>query len=430
MSNSYKHYLKLSSILKFSSLNYLQSFLSFGASILIARTIGKDLYGEYALGLIFLNILSTINQFGSEKTLVRDLVHEDEPKSVLKAATYINLFVSLLTLSGVAFWLLSQEISATGALIVILFSISGTCLGLSPFAWFDYTGHIHKQALILAREKMLYLGAIGGILLVAAYFDLALSKVALYGACAFLGCRLLSALQEWRFVFTHFEGVSTRTPFYVKKLLSHNVWIWLAVVGNLLMTQANQLMLRSHTSAAQLANYAIALQFIMLIRLFQGQLMRLMAPYIADLTHLSSRDLSTIRPKMHKCYGTVLALTLACVLPLFIAAPFLINRIAGMQYSAAIPIFRILLVWISFYGVGLINNQFLIGFNLNRSYLMITMTFGVISLFLADRLIPTYQGQGAAMSLLIAHCGSILTQVVVVQWFVHKMMRANIRLSA
>ncbi|MEL7141988.1 MAG: oligosaccharide flippase family protein [Cyanobacteria bacterium J06573_11] len=429
MSQSYKNYLKPSSILKFSSLNYLQSFLSFGASILIARTIGKDLYGEYALGLIFLNILSTINQFGSEKTLMRDLVHEDEPKSVLKAATYINLMVSAVTLSSVIFWLLFQDISGVGVVVVILFSLSGTCLGLSPFAWFDYKGRIHQQALILAGEKLLYLLSVGAILLLASRSHLALSHVALYGAGAFLCCRLLSAFQEWRFVFSHFEGASERTAFYVKKLLTSNVWIWLAVIGNLLMSQANQLMLRSQTSTAQLANYAIAFQFIMLIRLFQGQLMRLMAPYIADLTQIGSGQIASIRKKMHKCYGMVTALTLACVLPLFIAAPILINSIAGEQYVAAIPIFRILLMWISLYGVGLINNQFLIGFNLNRSFLIVTVTFGIISLFLAAALIPNYQGRGAALSLLIAHCGSIVTQVLVVEMFIYKMMKANARLS-
>lgn len=425
MGKSYKNYLKLSSILKFSSLNYLQSFLSFGASILLARTIGKGLYSDYALGLIFFNILSTVNQFGSEKTLIRDLVHEDEPKSVLKAATFVNIAVSFFTLSGVVIWLSFQEISSVGATVVVLFALSGTCLGLSPIAWFDFKGRIHRQAVLFATEKLFYLLLVGVILFLSDR-----TVIALQAAIAFMVCRLLCATQEWRFVFQNFEGPSDQTWTYIKKLLSNNVWIWLAVVGNLLMSQANQLILKSDASAADLADYAIAFQFVMLIRLFQRQLMRLMAPYIADLTNLAANNLVNVRKKMHKYYGMVIALTIAFVLPLFMAAPLLITGIAGEQYAEAVPIFRILLVWISFFGVGLINNQFLIGFNLNRSFLIVTMSFGLVSLFLASTFVPLYQGRGAALSLLFAHCGSIIAQVLVVEVFINKVLKANAKLSA
>lgn len=421
MRKSYKNYLKPSSILKFSSLNYLQSFLSFGASILLARTIGKELYGNYALGLIFFNILSTINQFGSEKTLVRDLVQNDEPKSVLKAATYINLAVSVLTLSGVGIWLFFQNMASENTAIVALFAIAGTCLGLSPIAWFDYQGRIHRQALLFALEKLLFFSAVCFILFVGKSGDLALQA-----AAAFFLCRLTIAVPEWLFVFRNFSGTSKKTNFYIKKLLFNNFWIWLAVIGNLLMTQANQLILRSASDTSQLASYAIAFQLIMLVRLLQRQLMRLMAPSIAELTNTVLENAKYVRKKMHRYYSLAAAVTIVLILPLFVLAPFLITTVAGNQYTDSIPIFQVLLVWISLFGVGLINNQFLIGFGLNRSYLLVTMTFGLLSLGLAFILIPKFGGVGAAMSLLLSHFGSIITQIAVVERFIQKSIRGNI----
>ena len=421
----YTNYLKLSSILKFSSLNYFQSFLSFSASIFLARNIGKELYGEYALGLIFFNILSTIIQFGSEKTLIRDLVQKKEPKSVLKAATFINIFISLTALISIFIWLYFQSISISGVAIITLFSFAGICLGLSPAAWFDYKGEIHFQALLLLVEKLFFLVSIFVIL----FFSKNSSLTAFYAALAFLVCRLACALKEWHFVFSDFEGESTKTLFYLKQILSNNVWIWIAVLGNMLMSQGNQLILKSDTSSSELASYAIAFQLIMMIRLFQRQIVRLMSPAIAELTKLGSNNMKFIRRRMHKYYFLSLISSLVLVIPLFIISPVLIKVVVGPQYLDAVPIFRILLIWISLFGLALVNNQFLISFNLNRTFLLITTFFGIISLFLSYSMIPIYQGRGAAISLLVSHYGSIFTQVFAVEIFIRKAIKAGMPLS-
>lgn len=421
MDKPYKNYLKLSNILKFSSLNYLQSFLSFSSSILLARMVGKELYGEYAFGLIFLNILSTLNQFGSEKTLIRDLVHNEEPKSVLKAATFINIAISTITLSSIFVWSYFHQLSFSARYIIIVFSIAGTCLGLSPIAWFDYKGKMNLQALLFVIEKLCYLTAVGFIL-----FFSDLRQVALRAATAFLICRLLTATQEWGFVTRNFEGLSKKTWSYVKKLLCNNIWIWLAVIANLLMTQVNQLILRSEATSSQLAVYAVAFQLIMIIRLFQNQFLRLIAPSIADLTNkLVEKEANKVKQKMHKIYGFILLITFTFVLPLFIAAPFIVKILAGSEYLDSIAVFRILLVWIFLFGFGLVNNQFLIGFNLNRSYLIVVMFFGLMSIFLSYILIPIYQSKGAAISLLVSHSGSILSQFFLVEKFIHKLEKSH-----
>ena len=212
-------------------------------------------------------------------TLMRDLVHEEEPKSVLKAATYINLTISIFTLSSVWIWMSFQDMGAINRATVMLLALAGTSLGVSPVAWFDYKGHIHRQAVIFASEKLFFLLSVITIVLFSNH-----STAAFQAAIALLSCRLLCAVREWQFVFRNFDGLSTQTGLYIRKLLTKNIWVWVAVVGNLLMAQGNQLILKSTTDKAQLASYAVAFQLIKLIRFFLKQLFLLMAPTIAELT--------------------------------------------------------------------------------------------------------------------------------------------------
>ena len=163
----------------------------------------------------------------------------------------------------------------------------------------------------------------------------------------------------------------------------------------------------------------------MLVRLFQRQLMRLMAPSIAELTNLRGNNLKAVRKKMHKYYSFSVVSSLVLVVPLFMIAPLLIKTVVGSQYLDAVPIFRILLIWISLFGLAIINNQFLIGFNLNIIFFIITISFGFLSLFIAFQLVPIYQGKGAALSLLRSHYGSILAQVTVVELFISKAIKSN-----
>ena len=83
----YSQYLSVKHILTFSGLNYLQSLLSFITSILLAKELGSYEYGYFAYGLIFTNTISVIIQFGLDKTLVRDLVQQDDAAQILFAAS-------------------------------------------------------------------------------------------------------------------------------------------------------------------------------------------------------------------------------------------------------------------------------------------------------------------------------------------------------
>jgi len=210
----------------------------------------------------------------------------------------------------------------------------------------------------------------------------------------------------------------------IKKLIWDNIWLWFANIGNLLMTQANQLILNNKFGPKELANYGLAFQVITIIRLLQTQLLRLTAPSIADVTQ-EGGNASEILQYLYKYCALTLALTLALVIPVYFLTPYFIHQFIGKDFSTAIPVLYILYIWSVFYGAALINSQFLIGLRLQRLSFFSTCFFGLLSLVLAQVFVEKYKAMGAALSLVISHLSSVLFQFFIVYIRVKKLQNQS-----
>lgn len=405
----YKKYLNFKYILTFSSLNYLQSGISFLVSILLARELGKQDFGYFSYGLIFANTISTLMQFGTDRTLVRDLVQLKDPPVVLSSAAWIWFILgSLITLGAAGWAFLFSDLGYTAALIVAASSCLGFVRGMSVMPWFDYKGKANYHSILMLVDRLLFL-----CFTVALIFFFKNERAVIYIAFAQLITRLIALSMEWSFVLKSAKLRFKPDLSTIKKIVTDNLWVWLAGIGNLLMTQANQLILNEKFGAEELANYGLAIQVIAIIRLLQTQLQRLTAPSIASVTDGKNNSKEILR-KLFRFCGLTFLLSLAIILPAYFLTPFVIKQFIGEQYLSAIPALNILYAWSLLYGVAIIINQFLIGLRLQLFFFVSTAIFGLLSLVLAVFFVDTYKSMGAAISLLIAHFCSVVFQFSIV----------------
>lgn len=412
---SYQKYLKPKNILTYSSINYLQALISFGVSFFLARELGKTQFGYYAHGLVFANTLFTLIQFGQEKTLVRDLIQLNNPSATFWAATLIKLTLGFLFIIMLLIWLLGvSDLNEFRIKIILLCGGSGMIRAWSPKAYFDYNGKINRQALYVLIDRIVYL--LGSISLIYWFHS---QRIVLFIAVCLLLSRLIAAILEWIYIYRNVPFHWDSTIAEVKTLLSSSVYVWIAAIGNLLMTQVNQLVLEGKMGAAELGLYGFALQLIMLVRLLQTQITRLVTPSIANIVSESSKK--EILKKWGRYSLLSMCATLFLVIPLYVFSGFIIRKLTGNEFVSSVPIFNVLLVWVTIFGVALINNQFLLSFRLQKQYMLVTLFFGIVSLYLSHYFINKYAGIGAALALLIAHFGSIITQFILVYRKVNKM---------
>lgn len=407
--DKFKSYLKVKSVVYFSILNYLQAGFSFAVSFLMAREFSKEEYSIYALGLIFSNSYSTLIQFGMEKTLVRDLVQRKDNAQILSASIVVKSIALIPLLLFLSYYIYQSGFVHKKAIVVILAALSGIIFGYSPKAWFDQAGKLHLNAKIALSDRFLFFIVAISILygLTVNYNDKILIIVS-FG----LFVRIVFLMVEWSIVLKNIKVKLNDIRDQVKFILNSNVFVWLAGISNMFMTQGNQLILEAMKGGSGLSLYALAFQIIMVVRLLQTQLIRLMTPSIANIVTTESKDV--LRRKLFRFMGISLGFSFVFILPLFFFGDDLILHVVGDKYLESIEILRLLLIWIVFYGIAIVNNQFLLSLHLNKQFFVITVFSGTLSLILSYYFIDYFGPLGAAISLLVSHGISIIGQVYVV----------------
>ncbi len=342
-------------------------------------------------------------QFGTERTLVRDLVQLKKPDLVLWSTAWIWFICGSIIIFAVTVWtILFSGLDYKASLIVASCSFLGFARGMAPVAWFDYKGKANFQSIILVIDRVLFFISAAIII-----FFLKNEKAIIYVSFAQLLCRLITLGIEWNFVLDTTQHIFKPVYYTIKELMRNNIWVWLAGIGNLLMTQINQLILNTKFGPKELANYGLALQIVTIIRLLQTQLLRLMAPSIAEVT-ANNKNAQQILKKIFRYCGLTFILTLCVILPLYLLSPYIILQFIGKDYLTAVPVLNVLYVWITFYGLALIISQFSLGLLLQRLSFISTSVFGLFSVILAHVFVNQYQSVGAALSLLISHFCSVL----------------------
>jgi len=395
--------------LSFSILNYTQAALGFLITIFLARTLSKTDFGYYTFGMIFFNSFFVLTSFGLDKSQVRDIIQLAEDKWRFHVnATWLKVLVGGILISATALWVLffgyAESIKNT---VLLLGSISGVIFALSAKAWYDAIGGLHRHAIITLCERIIF------FLSVILIINLVLgSTILIYIFSTLLLLKGIVTSYEWASIKDRSIHYFVKAKSSFKKIISSNVWLWLAAIGNLIMVQCNQLILENNDGLSALAAFGLAFQIVHFIKILQGQILRLATPQIAKVT--IDQHTSEIMRNLIRLCGLSLLLTLMIVIPFYFFIPIFIETVIGVNFSDSIPVFNVLLLWVSIYGIAIINNQFLVSLKLERFYFGITILFGIGSLFLSFLFIEYYGAIGAAYSLLVSHGCSIIAQFAAV----------------
>lgn len=386
-----------------SGANYGQAAVGFLVNFYLARTLGAEGYGLVSYGLVIATVVFTVVNFGAERTLVRDIVQREDKPRVLTASLALRALLGLLVGVLVAAIVLSSGASREKALVVMLCTVAACFWALYPVAWFDAHYRMHHQALVTLVERILY-----GVGILAMIRSDSLSE-AVTVAALLLGTRALSLLAQMlltrRSVRFDFGGFAANA----KGLLRGNAYIVAAALANLMISHWNQLSLESRLSLEHLGYYSLAFQLIAVVTLLQNQVLRFFAPRVAELTatgadpFLAARKLST-----YMAFGAVVSAGI--VLPLLLAAPWLIRSVFGGEYLPALSPLRVLGAWVVFTGAARMINSYLVSLHLDQTFFWSAAIAGVLAVALGWWLIPIQAETGVALSLLISHPVSVAVQ--------------------
>ena len=391
---------------------YLAAAISFGVQFWLAKTLGAATFGTFTFGILIANVLEVLILFGSDRTLIRDLVQSDKPLEVFWLANKLKAIVASFAIPLAALYLLTNsEGWDTTLLLTCMLGLTGCVKAFTPSSWFDFRGKLANQVGIVLIEKILFAG-----LVFASVFFLESTPTMTTVTSAFCISVIVGISLEWIRRPHGPESISA-TKFKtltMQGMAIGNLPIALAALGNLGMTHINQLTLKSSLGPVALANFAIAFQVARISNLFFSQFGRFFGPKIARVATVFESRPRFVMQSLFKIAAIAFACSLSLSVTLYFGGWFLISNFLPPSYEPAVTILIFLCAWCAFFGPATVVNRFIVSLHMKQIYFTCATVFGAISVALGYVLIPRFGGSGAAIALLAGHMGSTLTQLVLV----------------
>lgn len=392
---------KLRDLAVLLSVNVAVAGIGFFTQIRIANVLGKESFGLIAFGFSIATFAAVFIRFGSDRTLVRDLLQRPEMfaatvrASVLLRFTMFSLFVAVLLL--LKFSLPTDNDFSPGVILVV---IAHAALSLDLQGVYDSRREISRHATYNLFQKGVYFGIIWGILVVAPNV---LSVLAV-GVAALVAVFVYLALQ-YRWVFKRLprDTVPARNVCLMAVGLARgNVVVIASAVGGLLFGPLNQVALKHYSGAAELGGYAAAWMMTTLVSIVLTQVGRVGNPATVRIATADATRGERLR-FLQKYAALMVAITLPLALPAILAPTLILETFFRPEYASAAPVLRIMGIYVFIVAGDLVALQYLMAVRSEGSYLQAMSVGGVVGVFLCLTLIPLAGAIGAAWALVISH---------------------------
>jgi len=405
----------LNTFLSLTGAHAAMATFSFATTILLANSLGAEVFGQYSYALAIGGYILTIAFVGMEQTQIRDLVQfpdrSDEFVSggIILAAIMLLLASLGLLLSNIV---LPAENSMNLVGVVLAIAIGAKALDLRPL--YDASDRMKLHVSFLTIERFIYLGAVWLVFLFYRS-DLSIRTLAIVlTASTVIGLAMQFAWASRKVRIR----VNLQALIRSKLILRNNLWIWGALLATLSFGGLSKIVLRNISGDAELGGYAVAWQVVTVGSLLMSQVGQIGNPRLARAV-VGDIDVPQ-RNRFIFRYFVISAATGAVVGLPAILFPHAILGLFREEYISVAPAMRILGGYAIVIGISQVATQYLVAVRKEATYLVIVIATGLLGPLLFWALIPTWASTGAAAAVLISHSTGILLLVGVVYWHMRR----------
>jgi O-antigen/teichoic acid export membrane protein len=382
---------------------YASTFFSFITSLLLAKSLGDELYGYIALGIAIGSIIQIVINFGMDKSLLRELtsLHEPDVEASIIAGfisnrLFVFLFISI-SIIAISFLLLffslyQLEKHALGLLIGYI--VFQSMLGLYPKGAFEY---IEK---IIIQNKILFYERLTICILVAIFVNYFKESSVLILISLMIIGRVLSISIQFKCI-GFFESYKKLIHRNISCEISSGGYITIALLFNSLIYYGMQLIVPLSHGLEEVSAIGIALQFCLVVTIAQTQICR----FVNKSIFLDEKQ-NELNNKVLKMLVISIPLALLYVFAVFLCKQYYLTE----GYKNLVYHSYILGFWLIFLGPGLIINQYVIAKKLDSTYMKVSVSSSFLCLAMSYYISTFNDISFISLSLLIPHCISMLVQ--------------------
>lgn len=316
-----------------SSAAYLGAVIAFGGNVVLARLLGPDEFGVYAIASSILTIIFMVSAFGSQEAIVQ--CREDELQHLIPTAFWMTIGLGLL-LAGIG--------TLAGALLL---SAQGRTVGflLIALSWMNFLGMLGNAYLAILKRELRYkpisiLGTVATLISFGVAILVALYKGGVWSLFVREAVQTLLIL----------AGAIWITGYRLPLALSGRaaLWIWkfgVRIMGSgiseNLTTSLDKLAIGSFLGTVALGYYSLAHRLTILGHQFsQGVIASVSLSTYATI----QKETDRVRTAFERLYYWLFRLTLVMGVFIWMGGKQLVIWVYGTQWTVAGELFQHLTV--------------------------------------------------------------------------------------
>lgn len=367
-------------------------------ALMLARTLGPQLFGELNYVLALVALVTPLAALGLNALIIRELVEAPKGEAVIMstAAAY-RMLGAVVGLLGLFTWAFTSELSLDERISLLLIGCAATLQAFQVVEYF-FQAQVSARYVVKMRAMVVIAAGLAKIMCVLFYPSLiAIAAIYAFEYLAWgLGYIYLYAQKGQNKGFK----LSAIDWAYGWQLLRQSIWLILSGIAAVLYLKIDQIMLGEMVDKNEVGIYAVAVKLSEVWYFFA---VAVATSFFAGLVKLKQSNPSIYRQRLQQlCDGlSMLALLLAIVVTL-LAEP-LVPWLFGIEYSRSAQIL-VIHIWAAlFVFMRALASKWLIAERLLVFSLISHGIGAVINIAANLFLIPLYQAEGAAFATILSY---------------------------
>lgn len=365
--------------------------------ILMARSFGPDLYGEFNFALAFVALFTTAGLLGLDGIVIRELVRNPSCRDDALGTSFLMMLLG----GGVSFalamftiWLLRGSDPLVRWLVGIM--SAGAVLQAFNAIEFWFESRLQWKFAALAKSSVCLVGGfvkIGLILMQAplvAFAWTGLAEAVAGAAGLVLAYRAKGMrLHAWSF-----------NPHMAVELFKESWPMMFSAFVTLVYLRIDQVMLGTLAGSTEVGIYSAAVR---LAEPWGFISMAICASVFPAIVKTATLDNEECAAHLQKLYNLMALIAYGIAIPTTCLSGWLVNTLYGPAYNKAAPLLA-LLVWGSlFTNLGTARTIYMISMNWTRANFLSLLSGAIINIILNYFLIPSYGAMGAVIASLASY---------------------------
>lgn len=387
--------------------------------IVVARYLGRESYGQYALAFSFGGTVGQLFALGTDWVVIREIARDPSRyQTMFGSAMWIRLIMFPLVTIGTTLVtvLLGYDIDQRGYIFLGLLVLGLTTLSDLPRSVFQAHQQMVYDTITRGAERVIAL-----MLIFAATVYMGVRDIGMLLMLTVVSS-IIGVIATHILLLRHIGKPKFGHPREALRLVRESFPLVSSMILLVVYEQLPVIMLSRLSSYDEVASFVSALSLIMPFSFIAIALRGSLLPSLSVALRNRGLEIDT-----HiKSIGFNLLLAIPIAIVMYIAAPFLIHMLYGDQFNESIPVLRALVLLVPVLFMVIYGNTLSIAGAIQRKLLWIVLLNLVLTIVLGFILIPAGGSMGAVITRILAPAvGTVILLVLAPRWVRRPVSGAN-----